>query len=269
MANYILWRIPLTVIADVEVLSAELWQFDLNGLEESEDYLIVHASQSNSEAITAYIKTNFGDQVEEKIVEEENWNAKWEASFEPVTVDNFCQIRAHFHQALEGYQYDIIITPKMSFGTGHHATTRSVIRLMRSIDFNNSRVLDFGTGTGVLAILASKLGAKSVLATDIDYWCIDNAKENAEINDVHNMTLTLDVDFNSPSGQYDCIIANINRNILLQYWDQMTALLKTDGFLIISGFYEDEQSYFTNKGLQLIDTVVEQNWCAMLFGKNS
>ena len=115
-------------------------------------------------------------------IEPRNWNAYWEKEFEPVVVEDFCAIRAHFHEPVPGVKYDLVITPKMSFGTGHHATTYLMISTMRYHDFRNCSVLDFGTGTGVLAILACKLGAASVLAIDSDEWSIENARENTEVN---------------------------------------------------------------------------------------
>src|SRR5690606_22634922 len=176
-------------------------------------------------------------------IEEENWNATWEEDFKPISIGNFCYIRADFHPPLTSfYQHEIIITPKMSFGTGHHETTQLVIQQMEQLDFNNKTVFDFGTGTGILAILAELLGADKILAIDNDKWSIENSMENINRNHCHNITVSgkdiLEID--PAATAFDIILANINRQILTQYMLQLSSLLNTKGQIIISGFLEED-----------------------------
>ncbi|HEY0751963.1 MAG TPA: 50S ribosomal protein L11 methyltransferase, partial [Chitinophagaceae bacterium] len=142
-------------------------------------------------------------------IHEQNWNKVWESNFEPVIVDDFCAIRAEFHQPIRGVQHEIVITPKMSFGTGHHATTHMMIQQMKDLVFQNKNVFDFGTGTGILAILAEKLGARDVIAIDVDDWSIENAQENLYRNNCSHVQLSLNSSV--PERQFDIILANINR----------------------------------------------------------
>ncbi len=147
-------------------------------------------------------------------IEKQNWNALWESNFEPVQVDDFVGVRAGFHAPFGGVvEHDIVITPKMSFGTGHHGTTYCVMQLMRGIDFANKSVFDFGTGTGILAILAQKLGAGPVLAVDNDDWCIENASENIIVNNTQSIEIEKVNDANL-NKKFNIIIANINKNII-------------------------------------------------------
>ncbi|MFZ1702851.1 MAG: 50S ribosomal protein L11 methyltransferase [Saprospiraceae bacterium] len=203
-----------------------------------------------------------------------NWNALWEASFTPVTIDDYCIIRADFHKPDKPYQYDIIINPKMAFGTGHHATTKMVIELMRNISFKETIVLDYGAGTGILAILSSKMGCFLVDSVDIEEESYLNMKENAEINEVNNMNAihgTLD---DVPITQnYDIILANINRNILIRSAVDLVLKLKPNGFLVLSGILEDDKNVvtesFTSQKMTLLHSLSENNWSALLLQKKS
>jgi len=169
------------------------------------------------------------------VIKEQNWNAVWESNFEPVRIDDFVGIRAHFHPHFEPtLQHEIKITPKMSFGTGHHATTFSVIQLMEGIDFKGKSVYDFGTGTGILAILAEKLGAANVLAVDNDDWCIENARENIQNNDVQRIRVKKVVSA-LQNELFDVILANVNRHIIEANLDEITQSAKSDTMLVLSG----------------------------------
>ncbi len=175
------------------------------------------------------------------IIKEQNWNALWESNFEPVRVGNFVGIRAHFHPSFEPkVQYDIKITPKMSFGTGHHATTFSVIQLMESINFTGKSVYDFGTGTGVLAILAEKLGAASVLAVDNDDWCIENATENIQNNDSKCIKIKK-VSSAQQDAHFDVILANVNRHIIEANLGEITQSTSLNSILVLSGLLIEDQ----------------------------
>jgi len=178
--------------------------------------------------------------VQQNLVKPNNWNQQWESNFQPVKVENFAVVRASFHNPIGGVEHDIIINPKMSFGTGHHATTYMMIDQMRGIDFWHKRVLDFGTGTGVLAILSKKMGATYVAAIDNDSWSIENATENIQRNRCKNITPLLGDAALIINKKYDIILANINRNILLQDIPTYSNALHASGVLILSGFYKED-----------------------------
>jgi ribosomal protein L11 methyltransferase len=173
-------------------------------------------------------------------LEARNWNADWEKEFEPVIVEDFCGIRAHFHKPVPNVRYDLVITPKMSFGTGHHATTYMMIATMKHLNFKNRSVLDFGTGTGVLAILACKLGAASVLAVDSDDWSIENALENAAINACPPIRVEK-MDSLEGTGRFDFILANINLRAILENIENIRQHLTGSGVFIGSGVLESDE----------------------------
>jgi ribosomal protein L11 methyltransferase len=167
-----------------------------------------------------------------------NWNAIWESGFEPVQVGDFCLIRAGFHQPVLQTRHEIIITPKMSFGTGHHATTFMMVQLMQEIIFQDKTVCDLGTGTGVLAILAEKMGATSVLAIDNDAQCMENAAENCTVNQCTRVQL--EKNDRLPTGRWDVILANINLNVLCDNMPLFAASLTPKGQLLLSGILETD-----------------------------
>jgi len=173
-------------------------------------------------------------------IEPRNWNENWEKEFEPVAVDDFCAIRAHFHEPVPGVHYDLVITPKMSFGTGHHATTYMMISAMRDYDFKQRSVVDFGTGTGVLAILACKLGADPVLAIDTDDWSIENARENIEVNGCAGIRIEKK-DSLAGTGRFDFILANINLRVILENMENIRQHLSESGVFIGSGVLESDE----------------------------
>jgi ribosomal protein L11 methyltransferase len=218
--------------ADQEILISQLEELNAIGFEQTERLLIAYFPENNFEAyeIQELLKKyNF----ESTTIEEQNWNAVWESNFQPVLVDDFCGIRADFHEPLPDVQFEIVITPKMSFGTGHHATTYMMIRQMRDLDFNGKTVFDFGTGTGVLAILAEKMGAGSIRAIDVDEWSIENAVENVGHNGCKRVEVALSTAL--PEIMFDVVLANINRNVLLDYMKQLSSITKPGGILLLSG----------------------------------
>ncbi len=181
-------------------------------------------------------------------LEERNWNEEWEKNFHPVVVGDFCAIRAFFHDPIPGVSHELIITPKMSFGTGHHDTTYMMIQAMEQLDFKGKKVLDFGTGTGILAILAERLGAGEVTAIDHDDWCIDNAKENMVINHCTRISVVKadalagpGAADSSPGPVYDVILANINKNIILSQLPVAGQHLKIGGVIVWSGLLPDDE----------------------------
>ncbi|WP_412561437.1 50S ribosomal protein L11 methyltransferase [Winogradskyella sp. MIT101101] len=201
-------------------------------------------------------------------IEQTNWNAEWEKNFKPIVVDDLVTVRAPFHDK-PNTKYDLIIEPKMSFGTGHHETTHMMIQHILKNDFKDKSVLDMGCGTGVLAILAEKVGATKLDAVDIDNWCYVNSLENVERNQCENISVHEgDVSF-LQNQKYDCIIANINRNILLQDIPAYAKSLNKSGKLFLSGFYEDDLAFITQKCLEnnLIfeDKTLKNRWIAAQF----
>lgn len=179
-------------------------------------------------------------------IEQENWNAKWEQNFEPIIVGNQCRVRAPFHEELD-FEYDIVIAPKMSFGTGHHETTSMMLQHILDNDFKGKSVLDMGSGTGILAILAKMRGADKVDAIDIDHWCYFNALENVERNNCADISV-LEGDSNLLGDKkYDIILANINRNILLQDIPVYSDCLHAGGLLFLSGFYSNDMPMIKEK----------------------
>ena len=172
-------------------------------------------------------------------IEQTNWNEAWEKNFNPIVVDGLCSVRAPFHEK-PNTKYDIIIEPKMSFGTGHHETTHMMIQHILKNDFTNKSVLDMGCGTGVLAILAEIKGAKPIDAVDYDNWCYLNSLENVERNNCKNITVIEGDASVLKDKKYDIIIANINRNILLNDMETYVSCLNKNGLLFLSGFYNDD-----------------------------
>lgn len=169
----------------------------------------------------------------------QNWNEIWESNFEPIEVANRCYIRATFHEAQPQFEYEIVIDPKMAFGTGHHQTTALMMEFMLNENFVGQKVLDMGCGTGILAILASKMGAQEVLAIDYDDVCYDSTIENATLNKIANIEALCGSKEVIPAQKFDTILANINRNILLDQLETYANVSKEGTALFLSGFYED------------------------------
>ncbi|EAR00033.1 ribosomal protein L11 methyltransferase [Maribacter sp. HTCC2170] len=203
-----------------------------------------------------------------KKIEQQNWNATWEQNFNPITVGNKCQVRAPFHEK-SNTEFDIVIEPKMSFGTGHHETTHMMLQFILDHDFNGKSVLDMGSGTGVLAILAAMKGASAVDAIDIDNWCYLNAKENVERNG-NQAVEVYEGDASLLTNQrYDVIIANINRNILLNDIPTYVKCLNPKGQLFLSGFYKEDIPLISQKcnesGLKFEKNLENNNWVAVKY----
>lgn len=206
-------------------------------------------------------------------IEQQNWNAEWESNFNPVIVEDKCMIRASFHAAPNASMLDIIIDPKMSFGTGHHDTTWLMARELFSLDLKNKTILDMGCGTGVLAIIASKLGGAIISGIDIDEWSIENSNENA-LNNRCNL-----IDFQKGNvtllegKKFDIILANINRNVLLNDMEAYYTCLNDNGLLLLSGFFENDFNELNQKALSLNylfeKKEIKNNWCLLKYSKNS
>jgi len=204
------------------------------------------------------------------VIAPRNWNAEWESGFQPVVIGDFCAVRAGFHPPVPGVRHDIVVTPKMSFGTGHHATTYMMVESMARLDFNGKSVFDFGTGTGVLAILAERLGAKEVVAIDNDDNSIENAAENLAANGAVRCHL-FKAASPADTGIFDIILANINRNVILQNMGALEQHLAGRGVVLFSGLLKDDQPVVEKTakehGLKLLQRVEKDGWICLEMGK--
>ena len=200
----------------------------------------------------------------------ENWNAVWESDFQPILIEDICAVRAHFHAPID-VPFELVITPKMSFGTGHHQTTHMMLNTLLNNPPKDEVVLDMGCGTGVLAILAEKLGAVSIDAIDVESWCFENTVENAAMNDCKKVNAIEGDRKLIPEKEYGTIIANINLNVLLLDIPLYAERLRSNGKLFLSGFYTHDipaiESKANQNGLQMVDYQQKDNWVAAHFHK--
>ena len=205
-------------------------------------------------------------------VPEENWNAKWESSFTPVEVEDDIIIKAPFHEVEKEYPYEVLIAPKMAFGTGHHETTWLISSTMRNMKWAGKKVLDIGCGTGILAILAHKMGAPEIVAVDYDGQAVVNAEENFQLNQINSISCYEGTIVDVADSSFDIILANINRNILLHDIPYYARLLPVGGQLLLSGFYEHDVEVLEKETLKhqltLKETCVKNTWCMMSLIKN-
>ena len=254
--------------AQQEILVSQLSDLGAEGFEQTPTHLLAYFNEINFNSYDVNLVLE-GFACNTATLAETNWNAVWESNFQPVVVRDFCGIRAAFHEPIPGVQHEIIITPKMSFGTGHHATTSMMIQHMQHLDLAGKKVFDFGTGTGILAILAEKLGAASLTAIDIEEWSIRNARENADINSCNRISLKQTTSI--PDEQFDIILANINRNVILDYLPQLNDRLVPGGKILVSGLLTTDQkdivAAFQAIGMQLLQQTERSNWISLLFIK--
>lgn len=262
--------ITMTCTDDMkDILVAVLSEKGFEGFEEQPGNILVAyipEEEFNKEE-TDELTAGFGTSYTQERIEQTNWNAVWESNFQPVLMDRFCGIRASFHPPFVPQpQHEILITPKMSFGTGHHATTYSVIKLMEGIDFVGKNVFDFGTGTGILAILAHKMGAGKIDAIDIDTWSVENTRENIVTNNASVNVWQAD-SLKDIRDSYNVVLANINRNILLAFMEDMRRILVRDGILILSGILKEDETAILaaagKNGFELESQLEKDNWLAM------
>lgn len=205
-------------------------------------------------------------------IEQVNWNEEWEKNFSPIVVEDLCTVRANFHP-VPNTRYDIVITPKMSFGTGHHETTYMMLQQLLPLSLEDTKVLDMGCGTGILAIMAVLRGAHDITAIDIDPWCVENATENVQQNDCSFITIK-EGDVSLIAGeQYNLILANINRNILLSDIPAYTQALFPQGLLLVSGFYVEDLPAIKEKcqevGLTYLSHIERNRWVSAKFQRLS
>jgi len=261
-----------------EILIAELSMIGFDSFLETEEGIDAYTLESDFDRVAfdeviAQYKVDADITLEEGIMPKVNWNEEWEKNYDPIAVDDLVYVRASFHSSQPEFKHEIVINPKMSFGTGHHATTFQMLRHQGEIDHQGKRVLDVGSGTGILAIMAHLLGASQVEAFDIDDWCVDNGNENFDLN---GLTTRMDLGTIrevNPQGEFDIVLANINKNVLLDEMNIYTDLLKDNGFLLISGFYTEDIEDLTNcakpLGLELISQQSKDNWAALILQKKA
>ncbi len=261
------------IIPAVEILIAELGYAGFESFVETEEGVAAYIQKEDWN--TAILKdvqilnsNEFQINYTFEEIEQVNWNEEWEKNFKPIVVDEVCTVRAPFHN-MPNTKYDIIIEPKMSFGTGHHETTHMMIQHILNNDFEEKSVLDMGCGTGVLAILADMKGAKPIDAIDIDSWCYTNSLENVARNKCkHIFVYKGDAEL-LKGKSYDVVFANINRNILLEDISKYANCLHKSGMLFLSGFYENDipiiKAACNINGLRLIDKLQRNNWVSLKF----
>jgi len=268
--NYIQAVISTTTEEQKEIVIALLSEAGFEGFEELQNSVKAYINEDDfDEEQLRSIINQLQLSYETAVIPKQNWNALWESNFQPVTVDDFVAVRADFHDPIKGVTHEIVITPKMSFGTGHHATTYMMMQQMRELDFTNKIVFDFGTGTGILAILAEKLGAKEVYAVDNDEWGIKNAEENIRTNNCSNVQIKLADSIEAKPGGYDIILANINRNIILANLHHLIHNLKSGGYLLLSGLLQEDEVDVLHaiKKYNVIHqlTKTKDKWISLLF----
>lgn len=208
-------------------------------------YILKHdITQDLLEAINASKEKWFND-YEMEVVPDQNWNAVWESSFNPVAVDDYCYIRAGFHAgSKEGFRHEVIIAPRMAFGTGHHATTYMMLQAMSKLDFKGKRVFDFGCGTGILSVVAAMEGASKVVGVDIQPESKENSIEHAFLNHVSEVCAFYEGGIEmAEDGKYDVILANINVTVIAKYFEQLKSLLEPNGYLLLSGIMTYDKAY--------------------------
>lgn len=266
--NYIEYKITGATQEQADILMAELAEVGFDSFSEYVDGSIdcyILENEEDKEIIAALLQ---GFTYIVKAIEQQNWNAIWESNFEPIEVGDRCYIRATFHEP-RAVEHEIIITPKMSFGTGHHPTTHLVVEFMLDERFDGMQGLDMGSGTGILAILAAQRGAIIVDAIDIDEWAYENCLENIQLNGVQTVICPILGDATAINKKFDFILANINRNILLRDMPCYVDALRGGGFLIVSGILEMDMETIsaraTELGLTLAASKTREGWAAIKF----
>ena len=259
-----------------DILVAELSYLDYDSMMEVEDGLEAYIDKSkfNQQDLDTLLQKYNGLNISYEVVPvvSRNWNEDWEKNYDPINVEDRVYVRATFHQAQQSFPYEIIIDPRMSFGTGHHATTYLMIKNQLAIDLKNKSVLDAGTGTGILAVMAEKLGARDVVAYDNNTWSIENAPANVALNKCKNIQVREGtIRSLNLRKQFDVIFANINKNVLLDEIGEFSKHLLKGGKLVLSGFYQrddnDIESCASASGLGLAHSEQRNDWSSLVFVK--
>lgn len=275
-ADYIQYKITVINGKDIaleerqEIIISELSDMPFESFETENEFILAYL-QADFDEVTLITDISLLDgvaKVEKTRIKGENWNKVWEESFEPITIENEVIVRAPFHSVDKSFKHEIIIEPKMSFGTGHHSTTRLMMETMLHLNFNNKSVLDMGCGTGILAILAAKLGADKLTAVDNDPVCVENTQENIELNGCPQTEAFLN-DKISANFKTDIILANIQKNVLIEQMPLYKQWLNPGGILLVSGIYEDSIKPVTDSakvnGLKYKTHRKLNDWCMIEF----
>jgi ribosomal protein L11 methyltransferase len=261
---------------DPEIVMAQMAELGFESFTESETGIqgFIREDMYREEPVSGYLNeicSEHGLSYSMQKIPAQNWNALWESAYEPVVIAGKCRVRAPFHAPVPGMAYEIIIEPRMSFGTAHHETTSLMLELLMQEDVEGKRVLDMGCGTGVIAILAQKMKAAQVVAIDNDDWAYSNALDNMEKNDALEVAVLQGDAEAIPLPAYDIIIANINRNVLLRDIPLYAGYLKQPGILLMSGFYEEDldqiKAASALAGLQYFHHKLDNKWVGAKFEK--
>jgi len=258
-----------------DILTAELANLGYESFVETEEGLNAYivSSDFNESALQAVIDKYAGQTAivyQASALEKRNWNEEWERSYQPIEVAGQVRVRASFHEPDPAYRYDLVINPKMSFGTGHHETTAMMLEQQLTHTAEGKAVLDVGSGTGILAILAARQGARRALAFDIEDWAVENARENADLNGCPQLEVFLGMISDvSPDDRFELVLANINRNVLLADIPAYVARMSSGAVLLVSGFYEtdapDIEACGREAGLTVLNRLTKNNWASIGF----
>lgn len=270
-------QVRITASPDqADILLAELGEIGFDIFEDSDTGLIAYCQTDVfdlavfKDLISRY---QFLGPIQYEIqeIEKQNWNAVWETNYDPIRISNLVFIRANFHPSEPGYQMEIVINPKMSFGTGHHETTFQMSEALFDLDLAGKSVLDAGTGTGILAFVAKKLGASFVRGFDIDEWSVENSIENASLNACEDVEFDKGTILDESARMYDVLLANINRNILLDEMGEYAVRIVSGGDLLLSGFYTEDIPMLIERaealGLNYVSQSEKNRWACLRFKK--
>lgn len=285
MTRFLEWSVPLRepVQENAEIVTAFLSDYAFDVFEQDQNILKAYGlikdfSASTLEEIHEIIQAFSSAHPELRYIPKQNWNELWESHyFEPITIDNRVRVRAVFQESDPTIPLELLIQPKMSFGTGHHSTTQLMISLMldHELQFSGAQVLDMGAGTGILAIVAEKLGALQIEAVDIEDWAAQNIDENTVLNACeHIVSHHGDAAFLSKfQNPFDIVLANIHKQVLLQDGATYAAKIKPAGWIYLSGFYQEDvqdiQNHYESLGFGYVEMRSTNNWCAMLLQKQA
>lgn len=274
--TYLEINFTITDLSDdkVEILQAWLSDLPFESFLETDSGMNAYIQKDNfslnsfKDIIKNINDIDFSSEITE--IQDQNWNKSWEENYyEPILIDDRCLIRGSKHETKQNVEYEILINPKMSFGSGHHQTTRLMVSILLELDLNNKSVLDMGCGTGILSILAGMKKASSILAVDIDNWAVENTKENINLNNQDNIQVELGGIERISNKKFDLILANINTNILLQYMKDFYKSLNPEGMLIMSGFYTEDKFKIIESaellGFSKLKEYSIENWNAIIF----